>query len=56
MARLALESDAASIKVIAHRVGYTHVSNFTAAFGRRYGMPPQRYQRGGGAGAGDTDD
>jgi AraC-like DNA-binding protein len=44
-ARLALESEAAAIKQIAHRVGYSHVSNFTAAFTRRYGKPPSQFQR-----------
>jgi len=44
LARLALEAEAAAIKQIAHRVGYAHVSNFTAAFTRRYGMPPSQYQ------------
>jgi AraC-like DNA-binding protein len=44
LARIALESNAASIKVIAHRVGYTHVANFNAAFARRYGAPPLRYR------------
>lgn len=44
-ARLALETGDASIKLIAHRVGYAHVSNFTAAFSRRYGMSPSQFQR-----------
>jgi AraC-like DNA-binding protein len=44
LARIALESHAASIKVIAHRVGYAHVANFNAAFARRYGAPPLRYR------------
>jgi AraC-like DNA-binding protein len=51
VARLALETGEASIKQIAHRVGYSHVSNFTAAFTRRYGKPPLRYMR---ARAGDA--
>lgn len=45
LARIALESHAASVKVIAHRVGYAHVANFNAAFARRFGAPPLRYQR-----------
>jgi AraC-like DNA-binding protein len=44
-ARLALETGAISIKQVAHRVGYSHVSNFSAAFARRYGLPPLRYAR-----------
>jgi AraC-like DNA-binding protein len=43
-ARLALESTDAPIKQVAHRVGYRQVSNFTAAFNRRYGAPPARYR------------
>lgn len=45
-ARLALETGQVSIKQVAHRVGYSHVSNFTAAFNRRYNTTPLRYQRG----------
>ncbi len=44
-ARLSLATAGASIKQIARRVGYSHVSNFTAAFTRRYGEPPMRYSR-----------
>ena len=51
-ARLALEMSNAPIKQIAHRVGYMHVSNFTAAFARRYGVPPRRFR--GIAGGGDN--
>jgi AraC-like DNA-binding protein len=43
-ARLALESTDAPIKQVAHRVDYRQVSNFTAAFNRRYGAPPARYR------------
>jgi len=50
LARLALEQNDASIKLIAHRVGYTHVSNFTAAFTRRYDVPPSHIQRRGNDG------
>jgi hypothetical protein len=49
-ARLAIETGQAPIKQIAHRVGYTHVSNFTAAFTRRYGAPPSQYQGRGNGG------
>jgi AraC-like DNA-binding protein len=45
-ARMALETGEASIKQVAHRVGYSHVSNFSTAFARRYGMPPLRFVRG----------
>ena len=42
-----LQDDATlSLAQIAHRVGYSHVSNFTTAFSRRYGAPPLRYRRG----------
>jgi AraC-like DNA-binding protein len=44
-ARLVLEKSDAPIKQIAYRVGYSQVSNFTAAFTRRYGEPPARYAR-----------
>ena len=44
-ARIALEGSDVPIKQIAHRVGYSHVSNFTAAFTRRYGVSPARYLR-----------
>lgn len=44
-ARSAVVAGVLPIKAIAHRVGYAHVSNFTAAFARRYGMPPARYVR-----------
>jgi AraC-like DNA-binding protein len=44
-AREALEVGGASIKQIAFRVGYSHASNFTAAFTKRFGQPPLRYVR-----------
>jgi AraC-like DNA-binding protein len=44
-ARIALETGATSLKQLAHSVGYSHVSNFSAAFARRYGVPPLRYVR-----------
>jgi AraC-like DNA-binding protein len=44
-ARIALETDGASVKQIADRIGYSHVSNFISAFSRRYGQPPGRYMR-----------
>ena len=33
------------IKEIAHRLGYSQVSSFTAAFSRRYGCPPAEYRK-----------
>src|SRR5262249_41732729 len=42
-ARIALESGAVSLKQVAFRVGYDHVSNFINAFTARYGMPPRQY-------------
>jgi AraC-like DNA-binding protein len=44
-ARIALLDDRLSIKQIAHRVGYSHVANFTAAFTRLHGEPPLRYRQ-----------
>jgi len=43
--RQALEDGAASVKEIAHRVGYNHVSNFIHAYRARYGKPPRRHLR-----------
>jgi AraC-like DNA-binding protein len=42
-ARIVLESGEASVKEIAYRVGYNHVSNFVSAFKARYGTSPGRY-------------
>jgi AraC-like DNA-binding protein len=42
-AQIALQSDAASLKEVAFRVGYNHVSNFINAFTIRYGAPPRQY-------------
>jgi len=44
-ARQALEEGAASVKEVAHRVGYNHVSNFIHAYRARYGKPPRRHLR-----------
>jgi AraC-like DNA-binding protein len=44
-ARQALEADLASVKEIAYRVGYNHVSNFIHAYRARYGKPPRRHLR-----------
>jgi AraC-like DNA-binding protein len=46
-ARIALRDERVSLKEIAFRVGYNHVSNFTNAFTARYGEPPRRYAAGG---------
>ncbi len=43
LARRLLEQGDVSVKVIAYRVGYDHVSNFVHAFRARYGRPPQQY-------------
>lgn len=39
-AHAALEQTDVSIKQLAARLGYTHVSNFTIAFKRKFGYPP----------------
>jgi AraC-like DNA-binding protein len=39
-AHLLLQGDRWSVGEIARRVGYTNVAAFTAAFGRRFGVPP----------------
>jgi AraC-like DNA-binding protein len=44
-ARLVLEQGQLSLKDVARRVGYNHVSNFIKAFTARYGVPPRRYLR-----------
>ncbi len=44
-ARMAIEAGGLSIREIAGRVGYSHVSNFTNAFSRRFGAPPRRFQK-----------
>jgi AraC-like DNA-binding protein len=48
-ARTALEAGAATVKEIAFRVGYNHVTNFVRAYSARYGTPGRR--RPGSAGA-----
>lgn len=50
-ARIAIELGGLTLKEIASRIGYNHVSNFTSAFTRRYGSPPQRFRRSRGVGA-----
>jgi AraC-like DNA-binding protein len=42
-AKIVLQSEAASLKEIAFRVGYNHVTNFITAFTARYGAPPRQY-------------
>lgn len=42
-ARIALSAGNISLKEVAFRVGYNHVSNFVIAFKARYGAPPRRY-------------
>jgi AraC-like DNA-binding protein len=42
-ARAALGSGSVTMKQVAFAVGYTHVTNFIAAFAERYGQPPRRY-------------
>ncbi|ETN93902.1 alpha/beta fold hydrolase [Zhouia amylolytica] len=39
-----LTNSSLSISEIAERVGYTHPNNYTIAFKRRYGMPPNQYR------------
>ena len=48
-ARIALGTETTPMKVIAHRVGYNHVTNFINAYTARYGMPPASHVRRGGA-------
>jgi AraC-like DNA-binding protein len=43
-ARLVLEREDVTLKAIAFRVGYNHVTNFINAFAARYGAPPQQYR------------
>jgi AraC-like DNA-binding protein len=50
-ARELLETTPLALKEIADRVGYAHVSNFTNAFSRRFGISPARYRRGGAGAA-----
>jgi AraC-like DNA-binding protein len=42
-AQIALRTETASLKEIAFRVGYNHVTNFISAFTDRYGEPPRQY-------------
>lgn len=42
-ARIVLRRDGISLKQVAFRVGYDHVTNFINAFAARYGAPPRRY-------------
>ncbi|MEA2812551.1 MAG: hypothetical protein QOI93_248 [Rhodospirillaceae bacterium] len=42
-ARIALQSEEVSLKEVAFRVGYNHVTNFVSAFTARYGAPPRQY-------------
>jgi AraC-like DNA-binding protein len=42
-AQIVLQSEAVSLKEIAFRVGYNHVTNFITAFTARYGAPPRQY-------------
>ncbi len=42
-AQIVLQSEAASLKEIAFRVCYNHVTNFINAFTARYGAPPRQY-------------
>jgi AraC-like DNA-binding protein len=42
-AQIVLHSEAVSLKEIAFRVGYNHVTNFITAFTARYGAPPRQY-------------
>jgi AraC-like DNA-binding protein len=44
-ARQALEESTASLKEVAFRVGYNHVSNFIHAFRARYKAPPLEHRR-----------
>jgi AraC-like DNA-binding protein len=45
-ARLVLDSEEVTLKAIAFRVGYNHVTNFINAFAARYGAPPRQYRDG----------
>ena len=42
-ASLVFQSGAVTIKEVAFRVGYNHVTNFINAFTQRYGVPPRQY-------------
>lgn len=41
-----LQEEPIAIKVLAFRLGYRHVSNFTLAFKRRFGYPPGAVRKG----------
>ena len=43
-ARLALEKSSQPLKVIAHRIGYSHVNHFITAFKRKYGCTPGSFR------------
>ncbi|MET0271998.1 MAG: AraC family transcriptional regulator [Phenylobacterium sp.] len=44
-ARQMLEAGELSLKEVAWRVGYNHVSNFVTAFADHFGLPPRQYLR-----------
>lgn len=44
-AEMLIDGDLA-VKEIAWRLGYSHISTFTAAFSSQYGIPPAGYRRG----------
>jgi AraC-like DNA-binding protein len=48
-ARIALETEGATLQRIAFRVGYNHARNFISAFAARYGAPPRQHARRGTA-------
>jgi AraC-like DNA-binding protein len=39
-ARMAIEKSGQPLKVIAHRIGYSHVNHFITAFKRKYNYTP----------------
>lgn len=44
MAAEMLQEGVLAVKEVSHRLGYAHVSTFTAAFTRHYGCPPASYR------------
>lgn len=45
-AHAALQESAVPMKVLAERLGYSHVNNFISAFHKRFGYPPGSLRRG----------
>lgn len=55
-ARIALQETDIPMKVLASRLGYSHVNHFITAFRRRFGQPPGRLRKGSGGSSRQTMD